>query len=72
VLRTAGTNKRLEPPGTDEEMIVCRTLRDINLSKFIYQDIALFIQLLGDIFPAQKEIPNLKHVALETELAKQI
>jgi len=35
VLRTAGTNKRMEKEGTDEEMIVARTLRDMNMSKFI-------------------------------------
>jgi dynein heavy chain len=51
VLRTAGTNKRLEKDGTEEEMIVARTLRDMNLSKFIAQDIPLFMQLIDDIFP---------------------
>jgi len=35
VLRTTGTNKRSEKEGTDEEMIVARTLRDMNMSKFI-------------------------------------
>lgn len=35
VLRTAGNSKRSEPPGTDEEMIMARTLRDMNLSKYV-------------------------------------
>ena len=35
VLRTAGNIKRSEPPGTDEEMIMARTLRDMNLSKLV-------------------------------------
>jgi len=51
VLRTAGTNKRMEKEGTEEEMIVARTLRDMNMSKFIAQDIPLFGQLIDDIFP---------------------
>jgi len=52
-LRTAGNSKRSEPPGTDEEMIMARTLRDMNLSKYVAQDIPLFLQLLKDIFPRQ-------------------
>jgi dynein heavy chain len=35
VLRTAGNSKRAEKPGTSEEMIMARTLRDMNLSKFV-------------------------------------
>lgn len=42
VLRTAGIIKRSEPTGTDEEMILARTLRDMNLSKFVAQDQPLF------------------------------
>jgi len=56
VLRTAGNSKREEPPGADEEMIMARTLRDMNLSKFVAQDIPLFLSLLRDIFPAQTDI----------------
>jgi dynein heavy chain len=42
VLRTAGNSKRSEKPDTEEEMIMARTLRDMNLSKFVAQDIPLF------------------------------
>jgi dynein heavy chain len=51
VLRTAGNSKRSEKIGTSEEMIMARTLRDMNLSKFVAQDIPLFLSLLKDIFP---------------------
>jgi len=56
VLRTAGNSKRGEPAGTNEEKILARTLRDMNLSKFVAQDISLFNSLISDIFPAQKDL----------------
>lgn len=37
---------------------MARTLRDMNLSKFVAQDIPLFLQLLKDIFPQQTNIPK--------------
>jgi dynein heavy chain len=58
VLRTAGNSKRSEVVGTSEEMLMCRTLRDMNLSKFVSEDIPLFLGLLKDIFPKQTKIPK--------------
>jgi dynein heavy chain len=49
-LRTAGTSKR-EDLSQDEFLIVARTLRDMNLSKFVFDDIGLFLSLLRDTFP---------------------
>jgi len=34
-----------------EEMLVMRTLRDMNLSKLVYDDVLLFSNLIKDIFP---------------------
>jgi dynein heavy chain len=51
VLRTAGNVKRSERPDADEEMLIARTLRDMNLSKFVAQDQPLFESLIKDIFP---------------------
>jgi len=50
VLRTAGNTKRLERD-KDEEMLLMRSLRDMNLSKLVADDIPLFNGLLTDIFP---------------------
>jgi len=36
---------------TDEEMLLMRALRDMNLSKLVSDDIPLFAGLLSDIFP---------------------
>jgi len=68
VLRTAGIIKRSEPPGTDEEMIMARTLRDMNLSKFVAQDQPLFEQLLRDIFPKQTNIPKKVYKEVESSV----
>jgi dynein heavy chain len=70
VLRTAGNSKRSEPPGTDEEMIMARTLRDMNLSKYVAQDIPLFLQLLKDIFPKQSNIPKKVYKEVETAVRR--
>jgi dynein heavy chain len=70
VLRTAGNSKRAEPPGSDEEMIMARTLRDMNLSKFVAQDIPLFLSLLKDIFPKQTNIKKKVYEGVEKAVKK--
>jgi dynein heavy chain len=65
VLRTAGAQLRVEkkkaeaPPEEgqkpvkmkSESYLLCRTLRDMNMSKYVAEDVGLFISLINDLFP---------------------
>lgn len=59
VLRRAGIEKRNEPPGANEETIIRRTLREMNMSKFVTEDIDLFNDLLEDIFTVKNPPQNI-------------
>eukprot|EP00930_Biecheleria_cincta_P050644 TRINITY_DN3582_c0_g1_i1.p1 TRINITY_DN3582_c0_g1~~TRINITY_DN3582_c0_g1_i1.p1 ORF type:complete len:2677 (-),score=555.77 TRINITY_DN3582_c0_g1_i1:255-8135(-) len=58
VLRTSGGVKRSEPPDADEEMLFMRTVRDMNLSKLVADDVPLFLALLKDLFPKVTDPPK--------------
>ncbi|TMW55127.1 hypothetical protein Poli38472_013889 [Pythium oligandrum] len=60
VLRTAGATKR-ENLMANEELLLMTTLRDMNLSKLVAQDIPIFLSLLRDIFPGIDHQPTVKH-----------
>ena len=50
VLVMAGSLKR-ESLDTAEEAVLMRALRDMNMPKFVFEDVPLFLGLIGDLFP---------------------
>lgn len=50
VLVMAGALKRGSPE-LPEDVVLMRALRDMNLPKFVYDDVPLFLGLISDLFP---------------------
>ena len=50
VLVMAGSLKRSEPDLT-EDVVLMRALRDMNMPKFVFDDVPLFLALIQDLFP---------------------
>ena len=48
-----------------------RTLRDMNLSKFVAEDVPLFLALIEDLFPGLKA-PAMKHPLVEPAVKKAV
>lgn len=67
MLRTAGNTKRQELK-SEEEMLMMRSLRDMNLSKLVADDIPLFNGLLTDIFPRQTSVPKKTYPDVENKI----
>ncbi|CAF4608953.1 unnamed protein product, partial [Rotaria sp. Silwood2] len=51
VLSMTGYLKRTSMKEDSEEIVLLRALRDMNIPKFIYDDVNLFLTLLNDLFP---------------------
>jgi dynein heavy chain len=65
----AGSLKRADP-AMNEEAILMRALRDMNLPKFIKEDERLFRLLLGDLFPSL-EMPVSEYGQLQVSMERR-
>jgi dynein heavy chain len=53
-------------------MLLMRSLRDMNLSKLVSDDIPLFNSLLSDIFPNVKNVPKVNYPEIEKGVKEQV
>lgn len=72
VLVMAGSLKR-GSPDMPESLVLMRALRDMNLPKFVYDDVPLFLGLVNDLFPGM-DCPRVRYPSfndqVEAELAE--
>ena len=71
VLRTMGASKRgnMDKP---ESYLVYQTLRDMNLSKLVAQDVPLFLSILADLFPSMSAPPKAQYPDMENALKEEV
>eukprot|EP00951_Prasinocladus_malaysianus_P017874 scaffold141645_cov42-Prasinocladus_malaysianus.AAC.1 len=71
VLVMAGSLKR-GSPDMSEQKVLMRALRDMNLPKFVFDDVPLFLGLINDLFPGM-DCPRVRYAdfndAVEADLA---
>ena len=71
VLRTGGQTKR-DNPTAPESFLLYRTLREMNLSKMVAQDVPLFLSLLADLFPHIQAPGKADYPTLEAALKSSV
>jgi dynein heavy chain len=71
ILRTVGVTKR-ENLLLNEEFLLMTTLRDMNLSKLVAQDIPIFLSLLKDVFPNAEFNNQTRHPGVSQAITEVI
>jgi len=70
VLVMAGSLKR-GSPDMPEDLVLMRALRDMNLPKFVFDDVPLFLGLIGDLFPGM-DCPRVRYDDLNDAIEKDL
>jgi dynein heavy chain len=72
VIQTAG-NLRRNQPNIPEQLIVLRAINDVNVPKFLVNDLVLFNDIISDLFPGQTErtLDYTKLIGAINEVAKE-
>ena len=58
VINAAGFLKRIDKDNLDEEIILLKALQDVNVPKFLNDDLPLFQNIIKDLFPTTKQPEN--------------
>ena len=70
VLVMAGALKRGEPD-LSEDVVLMRALRDMNLPKFVYEDVPLFKGLIADLFPGL-DVPRVGYPSINKAIEESL
>ncbi len=68
VINAAGLLKRADPD-MNEDQLLLRALRDVNVPKFLKDDLPLFENIISDLFPGVEK-PNIDYGQLLDQIKK--